>query len=81
VTIKIIRFLYAVTVCASAIVYFYVFKLSGVLLWVHPNPYIYYIILISCVCILISRVFFELVIVAFHIAENTGKFVERDMGQ
>lgn len=36
---------------------------------------------ISCMCILLSRMFFELIIVAFRIAENTGKIADRRMAE
>jgi hypothetical protein len=32
-------------------------------------------------CILLSRMFFELIIVAFRIAENTGKIADRRMAE
>ena len=34
---------------------------------------------ISLTCVLLSRMFFELVIVVFRIAENTGKIADRHM--
>jgi hypothetical protein len=81
ITTKIIKFLYGISVCCSAIIPYYVIEESNYLLLIDPDYLIYVIPLASCACILVSRVFFEFLMVVFRIAENTGKIADRHMAE
>ena len=87
VTTKIIKILYFVAVCCSIFIPLQALFAISILTQFIAGPAessTFLIVLaalpVSCICILISRVFLELVIVAFRIAENTGKLVQRDIG-